>query len=71
MTAAISRRKRAALALSALLLSANALYMLANPLSWYGTNDGVPDTGPFNRHFTRDIGVAYLTCALCAADEPA
>ncbi len=67
MTTDKNRPKQAALALTALALAANALYMLADPLSWYGTIDGVPDTGPFNPHFVRDIGVAYLTCALCAA----
>lgn len=59
--------KRTALAVTALPLAANALYMLADPLGWYGAVEGVPDTGPFNPHFVRDIGVAYLTCALCAA----
>jgi len=59
--------KRIALVLTALGLAANALYMLADPAGWYGHVDGVPDTGPFNPHFVRDIGVAYLTCAICAA----
>jgi hypothetical protein len=59
--------KKLALAATAIGLGANALYMLGAPLSWYGAIAGVPDTGPFNPHFVRDIGVAYLTCALCAA----
>jgi hypothetical protein len=59
--------KRLALAATALGLAANAAYMLAAPLAWYNAIDGVPDTGPFNPHFVRDIGVAYLTCALGAA----
>jgi hypothetical protein len=42
----------------------NAAYMLADPLGWYGAVAGVPDTGPFNPHFVRDIGVAYLTLAI-------
>lgn len=56
--------KSVVLALTAAFLGANALYMLADPLGWYGAVDGVPDTGPFNPHFVRDIGVAYLTCSL-------
>lgn len=41
-------------------LSINALAMLGLPGAWYGTVPGVPDTGPFNPHFVRDIGCAYL-----------
>ncbi len=59
--------KRLALGLTALGLIANALYMLADPLGWYGAVEGVSDTGPFNPHFVRDIGVAYLTTAILAA----
>ncbi len=62
-----TRWKKLALALTALGFAANALTMLATPLDWYKTIAGVPDTGPFNPHFVCDIGVAYLTCALCAA----
>ena len=40
---------------------ANALWMLADPLRWYhDLPAGVPDTGPFNPHFVRDIGCAVL-----------
>jgi hypothetical protein len=40
---------------------ANALWMLAEPLRWYhDLPAGVPDTGPFNEHFVRDIGCAFL-----------
>lgn len=40
---------------------ANALWMLADPLRWYHELPaGVPDTGPFNEHFVRDIGCAFL-----------
>jgi uncharacterized protein YjeT (DUF2065 family) len=41
-------------------LAANGLLMLAAPADWYGTVPGVADTGPFNAHFVRDIGAAYL-----------
>lgn len=48
-------------------LAANGLLMLAAPAEWYATVPGVTDTGPFNAHFVRDIGVAYLVAgaALC------
>lgn len=40
---------------------ANALWMLADPLRWYhDLPAAVPDTGPFNEHFVRDIGCAFL-----------
>jgi hypothetical protein len=41
-------------------LAANGLTMLAVPADWYATVPGVVDTGPFNPHFVRDIGVAYV-----------
>jgi hypothetical protein len=44
---------------------ANALWMLAGPLHWYHELPAaVPDTGPFNPHFVRDIGCAFLTTAV-------
>ena len=40
---------------------ANALWMLADPQHWYRELPAaVPDTGPFNPHFVRDIGCAFL-----------
>ncbi len=51
-------------AVLAALLMANALAMLGQPLWWYGAVPGVPATGPFNPHFVRDIGAAYLVAAL-------
>ena len=54
---------------------ANALWMLADPLRWYhDLPAGVPDTGPFNEHFVRDIGVAFLAAGVAqvwAAFAPA
>jgi hypothetical protein len=41
-------------------LAANGLTMLAFPDAWYDLVPGVPQTGPFNPHFVRDIGAAYL-----------
>jgi hypothetical protein len=41
---------------------ANAAWMLAGPMHWYtDLPAAVPDTGPFNAHFVRDIGCAFLT----------
>jgi len=41
-------------------LIANGLTMLAVPDAWYAFVPGVPETGPLNPHFVRDIGAAYL-----------
>jgi hypothetical protein len=41
-------------------LMANGLVMLGLSAEWYAIIPGVPQTGPFNPHFVRDIGVAYL-----------
>jgi len=43
----------------------NALWMLAGPMHWYtDLPAAVPDTGPFNPHFVRDIGCAFLTTGI-------
>ena len=56
--------KRIALLVLALGLAVNGLRMLFDPLTWYGMLESVPHTGPFNAHFVRDIGCAYLASAL-------
>ena len=44
---------------------ANAIWMLAGPMHWYNELPAaVPDTGPFNSHFVRDIGCAFLTVGI-------
>ncbi len=44
---------------------ANALWMLAGPMHWYtDLPAAVPDTGPFNPHFVRDIGCAFLAAGV-------
>lgn len=43
-------------------LAANGLVMLGVPGAWYAAVPGVTATGPFNAHFIRDIGAAYLVC---------
>jgi hypothetical protein len=48
-------------------LGINGLAMLGGPQAWYGMVPGVPDTGPFNPHFVRDIGCAYLMAGTALA----
>ena len=53
-----------------LLNLANGCWMLVAPASWYhGLPAAVPDTGPLNLHFVRDIGAAFVTIgvAICIA----
>lgn len=47
-------------AFNGLFLSVNGLFMLAAPLTWYESVPGVTDTGFFNQHFIRDIGIIQL-----------
>jgi hypothetical protein len=48
--------------------AANAAWMLVDPRRWYHhLPAGVPDTGPFNEHFVRDIGAAFATTAVALA----
>lgn len=39
---------------------ATGLWQLSDPLGFYWGVPGVADTGPYNPHFVRDIGIAYL-----------
>ena len=40
----------------------NDLWMLADPYGWYiGLPAAVPDFGPYNEHFVRDIGCTFTT----------
>ncbi len=40
---------------------ANAVWMLARPVGWFhDLPAAVPDFGPLNEHFVRDIGAAFL-----------
>src|SRR3546814_8456936 len=41
-------------------LSAYGIFMLVAPLTWYELVPGVTDTGFFNQHFVRDIGIIQL-----------
>ncbi|MCC6766152.1 MAG: hypothetical protein IT293_15950 [Deltaproteobacteria bacterium] len=43
----------------------NGLWMLADPAHWYVTLPAaVPDFGPLNEHFVRDIGSAFAMLGL-------
>ena len=55
--------KSATAALLALILAANGVAMLTAGLWWYGAVPGVTHTGPYNPHFVKDIGAAYLVVA--------
>lgn len=46
--------------LMGVLAEANGVFMLVAPDSWYLAVPGVTDTGPFNQHFIRDIGLIFL-----------
>ena len=52
------------LVLGAILL-VNGVVMLVVPENWYWTVPGVPDRGPFNQHFVRDIGFIYVLAGSC------
>jgi uncharacterized protein YjeT (DUF2065 family) len=47
-------------AFNGIFLSVNGLFMLVAPLVWYKFVPGVVDTGFFNQHFIRDIGIIQL-----------
>lgn len=52
----------------ALVSLANGAWMLVDPLRWYhDLPAGVPDTGPFNLHFVRDIGCAFVSVGAALA----
>jgi hypothetical protein len=50
----------AMVAFNGIFLSVNGLFMLIVPTAWYNTVPGVTDTGFFNQHFIRDIGIIQL-----------
>ena len=69
MSSAQSRPSRDLFGWSVLLIGllsiGNALWMLVGPMHWYtDLPAAVPDTGPFNPHFVRDIGCAFLAAGV-------
>ena len=53
--------------LLAAVLGGNGLVMLFAGAWWYTAVPGVPATGPFNPHFVKDIGAAYLVAGASLA----
>lgn len=51
-------------AFNGIFLSVNGLFMLVSPSVWYDLVPGVADTGFFNQHFIRDIGIIQLFLGL-------
>jgi hypothetical protein len=60
-------RWRTVLAVLGVLLAGNGVWMLLRTEGWFQCV--APDVAPFNLHFVRDVGAAYLTAgaALCWA----
>ena len=57
-----------ALGIFALSNLANALWMLIDPVHWYyNLPAGVPDFGPLNEHFVRDIGCIFFVLGAALA----
>jgi hypothetical protein len=56
--------KRILVAALALFTGLNGLAMLLAGRAWYGAVPGVTETGPFNPHFVKDIGAAYLAAGV-------
>ncbi len=57
-----------ALGLFALSSLGNGVWMLANPPHWYATLPAaVPDFGPLNEHFVRDIGCIFFLLGVALA----
>jgi hypothetical protein len=56
-----SPARRLLAAALALVLAGNGIAMLLAGPAWYAAIPGVAETGPFNAHFVKDIGAAYLT----------
>lgn len=57
----IERISTALVALIAVSVILNGLYMTADPYGWYLAVPSVKFTGPPNQHLLRDIGLTYLT----------
>jgi hypothetical protein len=51
----------------AAVMAGNGVYMFVDPPGWYAAVPGVPETGPLNLHFVRDIGIAYVTAGAALA----
>jgi len=47
-----------------LLSAINGVFMMTAPAAWYRIFPGVVQSGPFNGHFIRDIGAAFLVAGM-------
>ena len=47
-----------------LLSAVNGAFMMMAPAAWYPIFPGVVQSGPFNAHFIRDIGAAFLVAGV-------
>jgi hypothetical protein len=63
----IARIVPVAAALLGILMLGNGVFMTLAPEPWYWQVPGVPDRGPFNQHFVRDIGILYVLIGLAFA----
>ena len=45
----------------------SGLFMLCASSVWYASVPGVSETGPFNPHFVKDIGIAFLAAGIALA----
>jgi hypothetical protein len=59
--------RRIIAAIFALITVLNGTLMLFDGASWYESVPGVVETGPYNPHFVKDIGVAFLVAGLALA----
>lgn len=60
----LDRSVQVLIAIAAIFALLNGSFMLWDPSGWYQALPTVKFTGPPNQHFIRDIGIAYLTCAV-------
>lgn len=61
---ALDRLVQIMIALVSLFSLVNGGFMVWSPHDWYQSLPTVHATGSFNQHFVRDIGFAYVTCAI-------
>jgi hypothetical protein len=61
---ALDRLVQFLIAFPALFSIVNGGFMVWDPHGWYQLLPTVQATGAFNQHFVRDIGLAYITCAM-------
>jgi hypothetical protein len=57
---AVSRAILAMIGFNGVLLVGNGTFMLIAPEQWYYLVPGVKETGSFNQHFIRDIGIIQI-----------